>query len=397
MHILILTKKFPYPLKDGESIAIMNLARNYALAGNQVTMLSMTTPKHNQSVDEAEPELQGYIRFETVWVDTSIRIIQIPVNYFEFIPYHIKRFISPAYRQKLKSILLETKFDIIQLEGLFLAPYIKIAKQYSEAKIVLRSHNIEGMIWQRYAKRETNILKKIFLQQQASKLLTYEIRSTKLYDAIVPISTADHTFFKAHFPHDRIKYIPSGVDADNRFTETTIDFNTIYYLGALDWLPNKEGLQWFLRNVFPQVLQKNPAVRFHIAGRNPGKWTKTLKHENIVFHGEIENAAHFIADKFICIVPLLSGSGMKLKILEALSLGKHVVTTPLGAEGLPDEVQAYISIAEKEADFAEKILSALKNIVRTREKANTAARFVTHHLNNKILADAVLKFYKTIS
>lgn len=396
MKILVLTKKFPYPQKDGETIAIHNILRHLVLQGHHVFVLSMLTPKHDHGMQEIPPEIAGKVNFRTVYVDTRIHTSGIILNIAEELPYHIKRFISAGYQNALHDILQDNAFDIVQLEGLFLAPYIGTIRKYTKARIVLRSHNIEGMIWKRLAEGEKNIFKKIFLKWQAKKLLRYEVAMLPLYDAIVPISLADASFYERHKPACPVKYLPSGTEADDHIQTERPDPYSIYYLGALDWLPNVEGLRWFIENVFPAVIRQHPTVKFHIAGRNAGSYFQSLQTGNIVFHGEVPDAKEFIRNKLLCVVPLLSGSGMKIKIMEAMQSGKYIITTPCGAEGLPPDIMQFMAVATNSNEFAGQLHSALKDTVAVEQLGNQAAFYVREHYNNAKLADTLIHFYRSL-
>lgn len=396
MKILVLTKKFPYPQKDGETIAIHSILRHLALQGHNVYVLSMLTPKHDHGMQEVPAEIAGKVNFRTVYVDTGIHISSMISNIAESLPYHLKRFLSPEYTKALHDILHDKQFDIVQLEGLFLAPYISTIRKYSHARVVLRSHNIEGMIWKRLAGGEKNILKRSFLQWQAKKLLRYEVAMMPFYDAIVPISLADASFYEGHKPSCPIQYLPSGTETDDQLQSEKPDIHSVYYLGALDWLPNVEGLRWFIESVFPTVIRQHPTVKFHIAGRNAGSYFQSLQTGNIVFHGEVPDAKEFIRNKLLCVVPLLSGSGMKIKIMEAMQSGKYIITTPCGAEGLPPDIMPFMAVARDSKEFAAHLNSALKDTADIVQRGIQAAFYVREHYNNAKLADTLIHFYRSL-
>jgi glycosyltransferase involved in cell wall biosynthesis len=396
MRILILSKKIPFPVKDGESIAIMHLAEQFARQGNAVTLLAMQTPKHDQPIGTIDKELLDLIAIHSVFVDTRITIFGIIRNIFTFIPYHIQRFISKKYKNKLKEILTAGHFDIIQLEGLFLVPYIPCIIQYTNAKIVLRSHNIEGNIWKRMAVNETNLMKKFFLLWQAKKFLRYELKNMTSYDAIVPISLSDEKFYAEKCSGKKIKYVPACIQVIPNAHVSGINYNAMYFLGALDWLPNIEGLQWFLQAVYPLVKKKLPGMVCYVAGRNMDTTLSWVSGPGIYAMGEVPQAAEFIKDKWICIVPLLSGSGMKVKIAEAVANGKVVVTTPVGAEGFPSELLSFIEIAHSAEEFALAIEKIIMHPETYQQRALQAAAYVKVNFNPSTTAASLIHFYKTL-
>lgn len=396
MNILVLTKKLPFPVKDGESVAIINLARNLVLQGCKIHMLSIQTPKHYFQIENIPGTLKEHIQFEAVFVDTSISITGILKNLFSNIPYHVQRFISKDYAVKLANILKEGKFEIVQLEGLFLAPYLEVIRRHSQAKIVLRSHNIEGNIWKGLSKSEKSYLKRISLNWQSNKLLKYESKNVKNYDAVVPISLADKMFFSEHNRSIKVKYIPSGIDVQEEESVFAGKINDLYFLGALDWLPNEEGLKWFIEKIFPFITKEKPGITFHIAGRNGGNYFKELNNPNIVFYGEVEDAERFLQYKAICVVPLLSGSGMKIKILEAMAHGKYVITTPVGIEGFPEDIAEFCAITAKPDVFANTVLDALQHPEAAANKGMLARQYVRDKFDNYKLAAELLQFYTSL-
>src|SRR5262245_22044107 len=146
MNILLLAKKNPYPASDGESIAISQMATGLKNAGHDVSVLYMNTPKHHFNADQIPDHLKSEIRFYDVSVNTSVHAIHALSNLFSSIPYHAERFNQRAYASRLEALLKKEKYDLIQLEGLYLTAYIPLIRKYSNAKITYRSHNIEGNI-----------------------------------------------------------------------------------------------------------------------------------------------------------------------------------------------------------------------------------------------------------
>ena len=142
MKILQLSKKFPYPLKDGEAIAVTYLARAFADLGSEVTLLSMNTSKHWFDMGELPHDFDHYTAIHTAYVDNRIRPLPALRNLFSQKSYHIERFEEEAFAQQLQLLLQQEHFDVVQLESVYLAPYISIIRQYSSASVVLRAHNV---------------------------------------------------------------------------------------------------------------------------------------------------------------------------------------------------------------------------------------------------------------
>lgn len=196
MKILQVCKKFPWPAKDGESIAIYNLTQGFAQAGHQVTVLAMKTPKHQAEEDNLPAEVQAIADFYVVDVDSSIKKVNAFFNLFSKSSYNLERFFSTGFQEGLRRLLEGGEFDIIQLEGLYLAPYYKTIRKYTDAPIVMRAHNVEFEIWERLSTSSSNYIKKKYLQLLAAKMENFERRSLNSWSAIVPISVKDEQQFK---------------------------------------------------------------------------------------------------------------------------------------------------------------------------------------------------------
>jgi len=196
MKILQLCKKFPYPLKDGESLAVTYLAKAMHELGNEVTLLSMNTSKHYFDVAKLPKQFNHYKQIHTAFIDNQLKAKDAFMNLFSKQSYHITRFFSKEFNEKLIALLKSETFDVIQLETLYLAPYIDTIRQHSKAKISLRAHNIEHEIWDRIAFNTSNVFKKGYLRYLVKKLKRYEVEQLSKIDLLVPITDRDLKIFR---------------------------------------------------------------------------------------------------------------------------------------------------------------------------------------------------------
>src|SRR3972149_3581443 len=190
MHILQLTNKPPYPANDGGTIATLNLSLGFSHFQNRVDILAISTKKHFLDTDNHQPEnIPGNIRISCVFVNTEIDPFKALSNLlFSKLPYIAVRFYSKNYIKKLIQLISENKYNIIQIEGLYMCQYIPVIRKYSNAKISFRSHNIEHEIWQRIATNEKNRVKRIYLKILANRIKNMELSALNQYDMIVPIT-----------------------------------------------------------------------------------------------------------------------------------------------------------------------------------------------------------------
>ncbi len=357
MKILQLCKKFPCPVRDGESLAILNLSRSLALQGANIDLLAMNTSRHEVAVDHQAPELQHYSCVTAVPVDNRIKPVQALKNLFTPHSYHISRFESKNFEEFLKEKLQQKSYDLIQLETLYLTPYIPLIRRYSTAKIVLRTHNVEFEIWQRIVRNTRWGLKRWYLAYLTRKLRRYELDQMGAFDLLAAITERDRKRLRQLGYSGNDITIPIGLPSEEYQPdwETLTGELHLSFIGSLDWMPNTEGLKWFLDHVWPDIYSRFPEVSFHVAGRNAPEWLKRPQRPGLVVHGEVSDAKAFINNFPVMVVPLLSGSGMRVKIIEAMALGRVVITTAMGLEGITAGHQEEVLIADTPYEFVKAI------------------------------------------
>jgi len=397
LKILIIANKVPYPPKDGGSIATLTLARHFAYLGHSVDVLAMNTSKHYFHTDQIPTELSKQIRF--VGVDTPALISPMAAMknlLFSNKAYIAERFYTTSFSDKLKELLLKTNYDIIQLEGSYMGQYMSTIRENSQAKVSMRAHNLEYEIWQRSA-QNAPLLKRYYFSNLAKRIKKLERQQLNEFHAIIPITERDAKSWRYLGAKVPMHVTPTGMDIDSLQTsQTTTTPLSLFHIGALDWPPNQEGLWWFFQKVWPLVLKKQPDLKFYLAGRNASTQMRNLKVENLVFVGEVESAVDFMNSKSIGIVPLLSGSGMRIKIVEGMALGKPMVTTSIGAEGNPAQDGRELMIADNPADFAQKILELIKDKNLFERMSSNAVSFVNTTFNNKKIAQSLINFYQSL-
>lgn len=398
MKILQLCKKFPYPLKDGEAIAVTYLAKAFAGLGCDVTLFSMNTSKHWFDTADLPPNFNHYADVETVFVDNHIKRIPAFLNLFTDKSYHVDRFDHPGFAEKLAAQLENGHYDVVQLESLYLAPYIPVIRRHSDALIALRAHNVEHEIWERVAEN-SNPFKKWYLQKITPRLKRYEIERLNDYDLLVGISARDVEHFQRLGMHIPAVVTPIGLDCRD-YQPDPGSFNrplSLSFIGSLDWMPNQEGLKWFLEQVWTPVLAPAfPELSFHIAGRTAPRWIQQLNIPRVYFHGEVPSAPDFINQHSVMVVPLRSGGGMRAKILEGMAVGKVVLSTTLGMEGISASHRNECLIADQPEDFLKAVqwcYSQGESLALLGQKAHD---FCMEHYDNIEIARKLLDVYGSL-
>lgn len=364
LSILQFANKPPFPPMDGGAIGMNNVTQGLLDLGNEVKLISINTSKHFVDINTLPKEYRDQTKIELHFVDTEIKIRDAFFNLFGNRSYHIQRFFNTSLANRISEILQNQKFDIIILESIFLIDYLDIIRKNTNAKIILRAPNVEHLIWERLAFEEKNPIKKLYLNILASRLKNTELNSINKFDGLFTVTEKDLNLFKEYCSKIPSTFIPTGLDVTKekmlgKLELVQKEIPTIFHLGALDWMPNQEGIIWFLSNVWPIVLNKAPEAKIYIAGRRPFKELYAWQNESIIIEGEIEDAGKFIESHDIMIVPLFSGSGMRVKIIEGMMLGKAIISTKIGAEGIEVHPDKDIILAETKEEFANAILELI--------------------------------------
>ncbi len=396
MRILVLTNKLPYPARDGGSIATLNMLSGLRAAGNDITCLALNTSKHNFSVEKIPEKLSDTIRFIGVDCDSSIRPLRMLYNLlFSGEPYIAERFNVNKYREKLTWLLNNEQFDLIQLEGPYPGHYIDDIRTCSKAPVSLRTHNVEHLIWGKKATNESHSLKRWYLRNMAVRLERFEMKVVHQSDCLVAISPLDEAFFRSNSYMGPAITIPTGLSLEEYHQTPLPAGPTLFFIGALDWLPNQEGLTWFLDKVFHRLIAEMPELEFHIAGRNaPARFVKRLHHNRIIYHGEVDDAREFIQSYRIMVAPLLTGSGIRIKILEGMAMGRPVVTTSVGIEGIHAENKRDLLVADDPESFKDHLIRLVSEEEEATRLVTSARQLIQQNFDTFGLSTRLSQFFK---
>jgi len=390
----------PNPPLDGGSQVMHFTTKGLLANGINVKTLAINPTRNLVSLDILPADYIANTRFECVTVDTTIKPLQFFTNFFRSESYFIERFISLDLEAKLQDILQIDCFDVIQLEHLYLCKYIKTLKRYSDAKIILRPQNVEFIIWERYIKNVKNPFKKAILKIATERLKNYEQTVVADLDGIIALTKEDAALFKSFSDKPQIIIVPMGYDYENI---KKYDFNKqfnhepiLYHLGSMDWMPNVEAVQWFIKYVIPYLEKHQFSAKIIIAGRKMPSWVFEYKSNILDIIDEVNNPVEFQEDKQIMIVPLRSGSGIRAKIIEGLALGKTIISTSIGAQGIDYENGRNILIADTPSEFANQIIKCVnsRELCRTISKNARDLSVQNYHYQNT--AKNMICFYQKI-
>ena len=412
MKVLQLCNKPPYPPVDGGTMAMDCITQGLLQAGSEVRVLTVETDKHPALWEQMSDDYRQATRLEAVYIDLSVKPLPAAVSMLCGESYHVKRYISHSFAQRLTDILQQEEFDVVHVESIFLTPYVPLVRKYSQAKVILRAHNVEHLIWKHVAQSARDYFKRWYLKHLSLTLRAYELERLNDYDGIVCITQDDADYFKANGCRRPVTAIPFGVQSAalskqqevcNSGAQTgsslekdtcEVEPNSLYHLGAMDWMPNQESINWLLDDVWPVVHREVPQAHLYLAGRKMPERLVRSHIDGVTVVGEVDDARHFIAGKQINVVPLLSGSGIRVKIIEAMAVGKAVVTTTVGARGIEYTDGENLLIANTPSEFARQIKRLLDDPDYCRRVGEEAARLVAEQYDVHRLTDRLLQFYK---
>lgn len=395
MRVLQLCHKIPYPPADGGSIAMHQITEGLWKENIQVKVIALNLKGSEVNPDDIPADYRKKANFESQLIDTRIKLWAAFLNLFTRQSYNVTRFFSKEMELRLERVLREEKFDIVQLEGLYLTPYIPVIRKHSSAILLFRSHNIEHFIWERLALAARNPLKRWYLRLLALRLKRYELEIIHQVDGLIAISPIDLEFFQSNgfsLPSVVVPVtMPRLIFQEDK---TKIMSGTVFHLGSMDWRPNQEGIEWFLEKVWPLVVKEAPEMKFYLAGKRLPKRYFRYASRNVVVAGEVPSAVEFMADKQIMVVPLLSGGGMRVKIIEGMAAGKTIVSTNIGAEGIGCEDGRNILLADKPGEMARLIVECYRDPEMAEKIGSTAVDFVKKNFSPESVMPQLIKFYQ---
>ena len=357
MKILFLSPTVPFPLTDGGRIRVFNLLKQIAQK-NKVTLLALET----QSTDaDGVAELQQ-LGIQVHLVPNAQTLPRVSLGtlvkaFFRRQPITVARYDVPAYRQKIRELIAEQTFDLVHYEMFHTAQF------HTETNLpgVLSQQNVDSAIWCRLCSETANPFYKFAYWTQQLTFQRYERVLSPKFDAVTCTSDIDAAVFQQHCAENVIEIIPNGVDITHYLPDFTSEAPAhLIYIGSMDWYPNEDAVAFFADEVLPLIQEKVSNVTFSIVGGNPSARVRKLaEREGVVVTGRVPEIKPYFAEATVFVVPLRIGSGTRLKILEALAMGKAIVSTTVGAEGLDLRDGEEIFIADEPTAFADAVTRLL--------------------------------------
>ncbi len=398
LKILFLTHRVPFPQNGGYPIVVCNTIRGLVNMGHDVSLVALNAKKNHHEFSDDDKELLSKINYRAYDIDIGVSVFDVALNLLSKTSFNIDRYYSVEFERLLISELKKNNYDIIQFEGLLVSLYLNAVRKNVKAKLVYRLHNIENQIWQRLSMQKTDPFKKSYLKMHAKRIKNYELKQLNNFDAIAVFTSQDKSTLLEYGLKIPVEILPMGINLNHYKPDLSkTDYPTLFFLGSLDWLPNREGMEWFLENFIHDLTEGDLRVRFYVAGNDiPESFDDYEVMGKIFIQGEVDNALEFINSKAIMIVPLLSGGGMRVKIVEGMAMQKCIIATTLGAEGINFTDGVNMLIANNQEEFYDAIHRCITDEQYCKQIGRNARKLVEEqHDADKVTLNLVA-FYKKV-
>jgi sugar transferase (PEP-CTERM/EpsH1 system associated) len=386
MRILWLKTDLLLPLDKGGKLRTWHLMRHLAKR-HEITYLAFAEPGQPQADVEGMKEVAA--RVETItrsdpakgtwrfYADAAMHVV-------DPLPYAVGKYRSAEFRRRFDAMLAQTDFDLIVCDFLF--PAVNLPSRLP-CPAVMFTHNVESEIWRRHAETTTGALSKWLYGAQYRRMLRYEGDSLRRFDGVLAVSDADRETFDRIYPgaiRRPVHVVPTGVDteyfepsAGPRIPNPESQIPSLIFTGSMDWLPNEDAMLFFSRDILPKIRAEVPNVQLAIVGRAPTPAVKQLGEQpGVNVTGRVDDVRPSMRDAAVYVVPLRIGGGTRLKIFEAMAMGKAVVSTTVGAEGLPVVNGEHVVLADDPTAFARAVVDLLRDAPRRRQLEAAARTLV---------------------
>ncbi len=399
LKILFLSNRIPFPIKDGHSRRTYHILKGLS-EKHEVYFLSLY-----ETAQEIEPQiiqhLRGFCNDVEVFASPSKKfsfpmVLRLLRSLFSIDPYTIWRHYSPPYLKRIQKLVKMMKFDLIHCDIL---PLSYTVQNINTIPRTITNHDVCYLKALRMSKQSHNLPLKLFLYFESQKLKMFESKIFEQMDMGLTVSEVDKNLLTELCPEGNFVVVENGVDT-NKFKPllTDIEPNTLLWVGGFGYSPNKEAIYFFLENIYPLIKKDVSDVKLNLVG---GGITEKLNNissydPSITIFGYVDDPIPYIQRATVFIVPILSGSGTRLKTLEAMAAEKAIVTTSVGCEGIEGIDKIHYLIADKPADFAKCVIDLLNDSDLRKALGINARKLATQKYDWGIILEKLNNIYKTL-
>jgi glycosyltransferase involved in cell wall biosynthesis len=369
------------PVDTGGKIRSYNILRTLA-HNHQVTLLTYYGGRRDLAYeDQIQSEFPGA---QTIYAAdrSSESVVAQSLHYlgqlFHSTPFAVSKFTHFQVQQAVASQLDGKKFDVAVCD------FLSASRNFPQnlaIPTVLFQHNVESALWRRMASTESNPLKQLAYRLETGKMSSYERSALGRFHHVIAVSEHDRQQMLGMDPGSAITVVPTGVDTQKYGAVPHASANPprIVFTGSMDWEPNIDAVIYFVKAIFPRVCAEFPSAVFQIVGRNPHPRVQNLASRSIVVTGTVPSVGEYLREATLVVVPLRIGGGTRLKIFEAMAMGKAVISTSIGTEGLDVKSGHDVILADDETSFADAIKLLLQDSALRRRYEEAAARLAAQY------------------
>jgi len=391
MNILIITTRLPYPMVSGAKIRAYHLLRSLA-ENHKVTLISF----YGSTNEEKHFDVYQSLGVKLVpvlnpGIDRQVGLGELCRSLVSGLPLTVSKYLHEGMKNAIADNI--SSADILHCEHMHMASYLL----NNDKPKVLDAHNVETQIAERYSRHETNVLKKLILSLNSQAMRRYEKNVCRAFDLVLSVSPQDQQMLKEEFSARCVMLLENGVDveyfADGK-TSPAAEPKKLVFVGAMDWLPNSDGITYFIKDILPLIRRHFPDIRLDIVGKDPPEDVRQFSDiDGIRVTGTVDDVRPFVYDSHVYVVPLRFGGGSRLKILEAFSLGIPVVSTSLGCEGIECSYGKDLLVADDPADFAASVIRLLKYPETCSNLTTNARKLAVNTYSWKVICQKLLSYY----
>lgn len=382
MRILLITNTLPYPPISGFPLRVYSILRRIA-RNHEVWLVSLVT---------GTPDSENISHLRTLCQDVLITTTPIyggfdkPKEWLSYllagIPPDLRFYHSDGIEVAIRDLTSRIGFDIIQIEDSYMARYIEALPDDINSKTVLTFHDIVFENYDRIYKLESKPTRKLRRWLHTRMMRSWEPRYAERFDLCITMSERDRSLLLNANPRLRVEVVPNGVDTHTLQLLPYDDLSpSLIFVGNMSYLPNIDAMLYFYEEILPYIKRVMPNIEVWVVGINPAAILEKLKGHNVHVTGRVDDVRPFYKRSSVCVIPLRAGGGTRLKILESMALGRPVVSTTIGCEGLDVEDGKHLFIADAADEFAEKVLLLLTDMEKRQQIINNARRLVETHYN----------------
>lgn len=392
-RLTVLTSRLPFPPREGHQLRSWHLI-DALCERHEVTLLSFV--RGDDTPDETGPLRARLKHLETFPIPAEHSRLAlgqaVARGVLTSTPFLAAKYSSPALRARLAHHARTSDlvhFDMLPLMGL--ADCVPAG-----VPVVLNAHNVEHALLETRAGIEARPLVRRFLAGQVPRLHAFEQAACRRADAVLACSDPDALALRALAPDTPVRVVPNGVDLDSNRPEAHPGGDTLVFVGQMGWFPNRDGVDWFLRDVFPRILAHRPRTRFVVVGKPAGLEVPEAVASQVTLTGFVPDLRPHVHAAAVYVVPLRAGSGTRLKVLEAMALGKAIVTTHVGSEGIELQDGRSALYADDAERFAHHVIDLLDNPARAAALGHEARERAEARYGWRAIGHDLLTFYDTL-